>query len=48
MIETYITPAILVALMLFIWRDLGGRINQLSDDIRHINERLDRHLEGHA
>ena len=33
-------PAILVALMLFIWRDLSGKIDR-------INDRLDRHLDGH-
>ena len=41
MIETYITPAILVALILFVWRDLKGEIHR-------INDHLDRHLEGHA
>ena len=47
MVETYITPAILVGLILFVWRDLGGRINRLDDEIHRINELLDRHIEGH-
>ena len=38
--ESYVTPAILVGLILFVWRDLSGRIDR-------INERMDRHLEGH-
>ena len=49
--EAWITPTILVALILFVWRDLGGRIDRISTHlgsrIDRINDRLDRHLEGH-
>ena len=45
MIETYIAPAILVALILFVWRDLGGRMER---GFKHLNDRIDRHLEGHS
>ncbi len=40
MIEQWIQPAILVGLILFVWRDLRTEIHRISD-------RLDRHLEGH-
>ena len=40
MISEWIGPGIVIALMLFIWRDL-------KHDIRTLSARMDRHLEGH-
>lgn len=36
----WIPPTVIVALVLFVWRDLSARIDR-------INDRLDRHLENH-
>ena len=44
MLQDWIPPGIIVLLIPYVWRDLrtdlGGRIER-------INDRLDRHLEGH-
>lgn len=40
MIEAYIAPVVIAGLILFVWKDLGGRIDR-------INDRMDRHLENH-
>ena len=45
MLKTFLTPAILVVLILFVWRDLSGRMER---GFKHLNDRIDRHLEGHA
>ena len=47
MIEQYITPALVVAVGIALWRLLGGRIDRVERAIDRLNERLDRHLEGH-
>ena len=39
-LQEWIQPALVVGLLLFIWRDLSRRID-------HISDRIDRHLEGH-
>ena len=36
----WIPPTVIVALVLFVWRDLSTRIDR-------INDRFDRHLEQH-
>ena len=37
MIEQYLTPGLVIAVGIFLWRE-----------IRHLSDRIDRHLEGHA
>ena len=44
MIQEWIQPAILVGLILFVWKDLSGRMQR---GFEHLNDRIDRHLEGH-
>ena len=58
MMETYLTPAVVVAATVFLWKVLGARIAGLDkrlDDMRQdmrslgdrMDARIDRHLEGH-
>ena len=45
--ETYLTPALVVAAAGFLWRVLGKRIDDLRDDIRELNRTvadIDRRL----
>ena len=37
---SWIQPGVIIALVVFVWRDL-------KQDIRTSAERMDRHLEGH-
>ena len=48
MIEQYITPTLVVAVGIALWRLLGGRIDRVEKAIDRLNERLDHHLERHA
>ena len=47
MIEQYLTPALVVAVGGLLWRHLDKRLDDLKTEIGRLNERLDRHLEGH-
>ena len=47
MLLEWITPGIVVALMLFIWRDLKHDMRDVRQDLRALAARFDRHLEGH-
>ena len=55
MIEQYVTPALVLGVGIFLWQVFGKRfdgidkrIDDLRQDIGRLNERLDRHLEGHS
>ena len=39
-LSSWIQPGVIIAIVVFIWRDL-------KQDIRTLSDRLDRHLEGH-
>ena len=43
----WITPGIVIAVVIAVWRLLHADIKNLGDRIERLNERLDRHLEGH-
>ena len=47
----WLPPTVLIALLLFVWRDLSARLDRVNRDlsarIDRINDRLDRHLENH-
>ena len=47
MIDQYLTPALVIAVGAFLWRHLDKRIDDVVRRIDRLNERLDRHLEGH-
>lgn len=46
-LESYLTPAVVVAATVFLWRVLGARIDSLERRFDALNARIDRHLEGH-
>ena len=53
-LESYVTPAVVVAATAFLWKVLGARIDGLGARIDSVgrrfdalNARIDRHLEGH-
>ena len=46
-LESYITPAVVVAATVFLWKVLGARIGSLERRFDALNARIDRHLEGH-
>ena len=41
MIEQYLTPALVIAVGVALWREMHRGFERLND-------RIDRHLEGHA
>ena len=47
----WIPPTVIVALVLFVWRDLSTRLDRINRDVSaridRINDRFDRHLENH-
>ena len=53
-LESFLTPAVVVAATAFLWKVLGARIDSLGARIDSLerrfdalNGRIDRHLEGH-
>ena len=52
MIEQYLTPGLVVAVGIALWRLIHAEIKELRQDlgsrIDGVHERIDRHLEGHA
>lgn len=40
-LASWIQPGVVIAFLVFVWRDL-------KQDMRTLSERLDRHLEGHS
>lgn len=51
MIVDWITPALVVAVGLGLWRyfhtELRSLRQEIRTELRHLHDRLDRHLEGH-
>ena len=47
MIPEWITPALVVAVGMALWREMHRGFDRMDRDIKHLGERLDRHLEGH-
>ena len=51
MIADWITPALVVAVGLGLWRyfhtELRSLRQEIRTELRHLHDRLDRHLEGH-
>ena len=43
--ETWLPPALVIALMLFVWRDLRREIADLRKDVRDLRNRVSR-IEG--
>ena len=43
--ESYVTPALIIGLVLFVWRDLRREIGELRKDVTTQGERLAR-IEG--
>lgn len=39
-LSSWIQPGVIIAIIVFVWRDLSTRIDK-------VNQRIDRHLEGH-
>ncbi len=48
MLSEYITPAVLLAAIIAVWRFLHADIKSLGNRIDELNRRIDAHLEGHA
>ena len=53
--EQWITPGVVVAVGIGLWRLMAHETRTIRDDIRelsrrvdHLGDRLDRHLDGHA
>lgn len=46
-LSSWIQPGVIIALMVFFWRDLSRRIDRLDQRMDRIDQRFDRHLEGH-
>ena len=44
----WITPGVVDAVGLALWRVMQQGFDRIDHDIKHLGDRLDRHLEGHA
>lgn len=48
MASEWLTPGIIIAVVIAVWRLLHADIKGLGDRIDKLNQRLDSHLENHA
>ncbi len=47
MIEQWITPALVVAVGVALWREMHRGFDRLASRMDRMDARIDRHLEGH-